>query len=124
MSPPIEQSVKQKVIELYTNGCSSPHDITETLNKQGIRISYGSVWNVINMHKKCQHERSSQLSESSQGQVSVSLQAPPEPNDGADIITAIPIKNMGSSLLTTASVGIELANKTNAKGGPLLCFLD
>lgn len=52
---------------------------------------------MINMHKKCQHERSSQLSESSQGQVSVSFRAPPEPNDGADIITAIPIKNMDSS---------------------------
>ena len=36
MSPPIGQSVKQKVIELYTNGYSSSYDITDELNKQGI----------------------------------------------------------------------------------------
>jgi len=38
------------------------------LNKQGIRISYGSVWNVLNTYKRqyehSNSERSSQLNES------------------------------------------------------------
>lgn len=80
MSPPIGQSVKQQVIELYTSGRISPHDITDDLNKLGIRISYGSVWNILDTYKKHQHEHnsssgpSSQLlsSESNRSQASVS----------------------------------------------------
>jgi hypothetical protein len=48
----IEKSAKRKVIELYQNGCTSPNLISSTLNKQGIRISYGSTWNVIQDYKR------------------------------------------------------------------------
>ena len=47
----IEKSVKQKVIELYTGGCISPHEITATLKQQGCRISYGSVWKTLDAYK-------------------------------------------------------------------------
>ena len=60
MSPPIGQSVKQKVIELYTNGYSSSYDITDELNKQGIKISYGSVLGNLNTYKRNQSNESDQ----------------------------------------------------------------
>jgi hypothetical protein len=51
MGPPIEQSVKQKVIELYTSGCKSRHDITKELKKQQMRIPYGTVWSTLSAYK-------------------------------------------------------------------------
>jgi hypothetical protein len=48
----IESSTKQKVLELYKTGVTSPYDILKEINKQGMKISYGSIYNLIKNHKK------------------------------------------------------------------------
>jgi hypothetical protein len=48
----IEKSTKRRIIELYRNGCISPHEILNEIKNQGAKISYGSVWNVIQNYKR------------------------------------------------------------------------
>ena len=51
MSPPISSSVKEKVIQLHLDG-KGRNEIAEILNHSHIRISQGSVTNILNTWKR------------------------------------------------------------------------
>jgi hypothetical protein len=49
---PLKEDTKQKVIELYSSGCTNPYIILKNLNAVGVKISYGSVYNLCKNLKK------------------------------------------------------------------------
>jgi hypothetical protein len=50
MSPPISSAVKERVIQLHLEG-KGRNAIAQTLNRSHIRISQGSVTNILRAHK-------------------------------------------------------------------------
>src|SRR5215831_445052 len=85
----IEESVKQKVIELYIGGCISPHEITATLKQQGCRISYGSVWKTLDAHKLGLglEEEHSAPSDSNSNKVQLQLEAHPKKEQSTESVS-------------------------------------
>ena len=55
---PVDPVIKEKVISVYLAG-HGRNQITRDLNGQGIKISHGSVSNIINAYKH-RHEQPSQ----------------------------------------------------------------
>jgi hypothetical protein len=91
MSPPISSSVKEKVIQLHLDG-KGRNEIAEVLNHSHIRISQGSVTNILNAWKREQgNSDTSQPVASPEAVLSkVTPQASPPPSSSPD-------NNMGSS---------------------------
>jgi hypothetical protein len=119
MFAPVDPTIKEKVISAYLAG-HGRNQITRDLNGQGIKVSHGSISNIINAYKR-KHEQ-----QPSQPQVSPR----PSPNgDDAGISTGIRMNiGAGSPLLS----GIGQVTKSNANsnsnvvsrdGGPLSYFL-
>jgi len=84
---PIEESVKQKIIEIYIGGCISPHGITATLNQQGCRVSYGSVWRYLNEYKLGLEEKHSAVSDSNSNKVQLQLEAIPRKEQSTESVS-------------------------------------
>src|SRR5215469_9090598 len=97
MFTPVDPAIREKVISAYVVGYGR-NQITRVLNGQGIKVSHGSISNIINAYKR-KHEQPSQLQpssppeqQSSQPQV-FQFQGPPS---DTSISTGIDMNNTGS----------------------------
>ncbi|MGB8935592.1 MAG: hypothetical protein WCC17_10865, partial [Candidatus Nitrosopolaris sp.] len=99
----IESSVRNKVIELHRNG-KKRHEIAYELNQTGIKMSTGSISNVISESRERGHKQSSPQPSPSP------LQKP----ENASISTGIPKNKIdGSPALMASSCGTGLATETS-----------
>ena len=79
---PVDPAIKEKVLAAYLAG-KGRNQITRELNKQGIKVSHGSISNIINAYKR-----------NSQPQI-----CPESRTSNAGISTGVDINNTGSPLL-------------------------
>jgi hypothetical protein len=95
---PVDPSIKEKVIESYLAG-HGRNQIDRELREQGIKVSHGSISNIINAYNKRKHEQ------------------PPPSNDNN--------KNIGSRPSTAPRYsGVEENGVAPAKGAPLNWFMN
>lgn len=92
MSPPISSSVKEKVIQLHLDG-KGRNEIAEILNHSHIRISQGSVTNILNTWKR--EQGNSDTSQPVASPKAVLSKATPQ----ASPPSSSPDNNMGSPFL-------------------------
>jgi hypothetical protein len=141
MFTPVDQNIKDKIISAHLDGLGR-NQITRALHEEGIKVSHGSVSNIIIKYKRqneqsvqpdtqmnntsvVQPQQPLQPSQLSQSQISP---RPSPPND-AGISAGIPINNIGSPSLTASGrPGVRLATKNNTNvtprdGGPLSLFI-
>ena len=105
---PVDPAVKEKIIAAYLSG-KGRNQIDRDLHEQGVKVSHGSISNIINAYKH-EHEHQPQS---------------PQPEAGS-ISTGVPMNNIeGSSLLITHSGIGRAVSTTNSSsvtpknGGPL-----
>src|SRR5215510_13186116 len=84
---PVDYAIKEKVLSAYLAG-HGRNQITRELHEQGVKVSHGSVSNIINAYKR-QHEQQSQ----------------PLPSQQMSSNTAINTSTDGSPFLTAHSTG-------------------
>jgi hypothetical protein len=102
----ITREIKEKVIQLSKEE-RGRNEIARLLTGQGLHISEGSVGNIIRTYREHSLQQSLQQN---------TKPSQPSLQNNTDIITSIPIKRDGSSLLS----GSELAvTSTPRDGGPL-----
>src|SRR5215472_7959764 len=58
MFTPVDPAIKEKVISAYLTG-KGRNQITRELHEQGVRVSHGSISNIIGAYKR-KHEQPSQ----------------------------------------------------------------
>lgn len=73
MSPPISSTVKDRVIQLSKEGMYRD-DIIKELGIQGIRISAGSVSNILKAHRQQQQQQQQHHGDSAANSQPVNLQ--------------------------------------------------
>ena len=56
MFTPIDPAIKEKVISAYLAGKKGRNQITRELHEHGIKVSHGSISNIINAYKR-KHEQ-------------------------------------------------------------------
>src|SRR5215469_11555043 len=71
MFTPVDPAIKEKVISAYLTG-KGRNQITLELHEQGVRVSHGSISNIIGAYKR-KHEQ-------------------PKPGDDAGISTGVPMR--------------------------------
>jgi hypothetical protein len=63
MFAPIDPKIKEKIISAYLAGGQGRNQITRDLNGQGLRVSHGSVSNIISAYKRKQSPQQQQSSQ-------------------------------------------------------------
>src|SRR5215831_7003092 len=98
MFAPVDQAIKEKVISAYLAGNGKGRNqITSELHEQGIKVSHGSVSNIINAYKRM-HEQPSQP------QVSL---------ESSDASTGVDMNSMSSPSSTAPRDGGPLSHVLN-----------
>src|SRR5215471_7991002 len=96
MFTPVDPAIKEKVISAYLTG-KGRNQITRELHEQGVRISHGSISNIIRAYKR-KHEQPSQS------------QVSPESSDAS---TGVDMNNMSSPSSTVMRDGGPLSYLLN-----------
>src|SRR5215470_11323635 len=79
MFTPVDPAIKEKVISAYLTG-KGRNQITRELHEQGVRVSHGSISNIIGAYKR-KHEQLSQ----------------PQVSPESDASTGVDMNNMSST---------------------------
>jgi hypothetical protein len=118
--PPLDPAIKEKVIAAYLSG-HGRNQTTRQLNEQGIKISFGSVSNIINAYKR-EHEQTSQPpSHGPQPEADATITGIPM-NIGAGSPLLMARHSSGQAVSTTNTNSISNIN-TPRDGGPLFHLL-
>ena len=117
---PVDPAVREKIIAAYLSG-KGRNQIDRELHEDGVKVSHGSISNIINAYK---HEHEQPLQPQSPQTLS------PQPEADAGISNGVPMNNIDGSSLLIARSGIGRAvSTTNSSsvtprnGGPLSYFL-
>jgi len=127
MFAPVDPAIKEKVISAYLAGNVGRNQVTRQLHSQGIKVSHGSVSNIINAYKR-QHEQQSQPLPSQQMSSNIAINTS---TDGSPFLTAHSTGDgqtvPSNSILANWPVSFKNTVNTDAIstgiGGPLTSFL-
>src|SRR5215467_6835455 len=107
---PVDPAIKEKVLSAYLAG-HGRNQITREMHGLGIKVSHGSISNIINAYKR-KHEQPSQP-------------RPPPNDDNVGIPMNIGASSTPLNGITTTNSNVNSNTKyvKRNEGGPLLCFL-
>ena len=83
MFTPVDPAIKEKVISAYLTG-KGRNQITRELHEQGVRVSHGSISNIIGAYKR-KHEQPQVSLESSDASTGVDMNSSTAPRDGGPL---------------------------------------